>query len=96
MIADDCNHEIDVHEIVVNDKGDGIYGPVENGEVYRDASLTGKGEIGDLKADCISPEYVVKFRSGYDLKEKDCKDVLAICKEFELEFPREYLRLKPS
>jgi len=42
VLADDCNHEIDVHVIAFNDKGDGIYGPVENGEVYPSASLKGK------------------------------------------------------
>jgi lincosamide nucleotidyltransferase A/C/D/E len=94
VLADDRNHEIDVHVIVLNDKGDGIYGRVENGDVYPAASLTGKGKIGNLEVNCISPEYVVKFHNGYDLKEKDCKDVLAICKKFDLEIPIKYLQLK--
>jgi len=92
VLADDCNHEIDVHVIVPNDKGDGIYGPVENGEVNPAALLTGKGKMGNLEVNCIVLKYVVKFHSGYDLKEKDCKDVLAVCKEFDLEMPNEYLR----
>ncbi len=96
VVADDCNREIDVHVIVLNDKGDGIYGPVENGEVYPAAALTGKGRIGNLEVYCISPEYVVKFHSGYNLKEKDYKDILAICKEFDLKIPDEYLQLKQS
>lgn len=96
VLADVFNHEIDVHVIVLDDKGDGIYGPVENGEVYPAASLAGKGKIGNLEVNCISPEYVVKFHSGYDLKEKDCKDVLAVCKKFGLEIPNEYLQLKQA
>jgi lincosamide nucleotidyltransferase A/C/D/E len=96
VLSDDSNHEIDVHVILLNDKGDGIYGPIENGEIYPAASLTGKGKIGDLEVNCISPEYVVKFHSGYDLKEKDCKDVLAVCEKFDLEIPHEYLQLKQS
>jgi lincosamide nucleotidyltransferase A/C/D/E len=39
VLADDHNHEIDVHVIEFNEKGDGIYGPVENGELYQAASL---------------------------------------------------------
>jgi lincosamide nucleotidyltransferase A/C/D/E len=96
VLADDCSHEIDVHVIVLNENGDGMYGPVENGVVFPAASLTGKGKIGNLEVNCISPEYVVKFHSGYELKEKDCKDILAICKKFNLEIPSEYLRLKLS
>ncbi|MFI5185903.1 MAG: nucleotidyltransferase domain-containing protein [Chitinophagales bacterium] len=71
-------------------------GSVENKEAYPAASLTGKGKIGSLEVNCISPEYVLKFHSGYDLKEKDCKDVLAICKEFDLEILNEYLQFKQS
>jgi len=96
VLADEYNHEIDVHVIILNDKGDGIYGPVEKGEMYPAASLIGKGKIGNIKVNCISPEYVVKFHSGYDLKEKDCKDLLAVCKEFGLEIPNECLQLKQS
>ena len=96
VLADEYSNEIDVHVIILNDKGDGIYGPVENGEVYPAASLTGKGKLDNLEVRCISPEYVVKFHSGYDLKEKDLNDVLAICKEFDLEIPNEYLQFKES
>jgi lincosamide nucleotidyltransferase A/C/D/E len=94
VLADDCDHEIDVHVIVFNEKGDGIYGPVHSGEVYPASSLTGKGKIGNLEVNCISPEYVVKFRSGYDVKEKDYEDVLGVCKEVDFEIPNEYLQLK--
>jgi len=93
VLADNCNHEIDIHVIKLNDEGDGIYGPAENRELYPAASLTGKGKIGNLEVNCISPEYVVKFHRGYDLKEKDYKDVLAVCKKFDLEIPNEYLQL---
>jgi lincosamide nucleotidyltransferase A/C/D/E len=93
VLADEYDREIDVHVIVLNDKGDGIYGPVENGEIYPSASLTGKGKIGNLEVNCISPEYVVKFHSGYKLNEKDYKDVFAVCKEYDLEIPNEYLQL---
>jgi lincosamide nucleotidyltransferase A/C/D/E len=92
VLADDYCHEIDVHVIVLTDKGDGIYGPVQNGEIYPAASLTGKGKIGNCKVNCISAEYVVKFHSGYELKEKDYKDVLAVCKKFDLEIPNEFLQ----
>jgi lincosamide nucleotidyltransferase A/C/D/E len=91
VMANACNREIDVHVIVLNEKGDGIYGPVENGEVYPEASLSGKGKLGNMEVNCISAEYVVKFHTGYALKEKDHKDVLAICRKFNLEIAGEYL-----
>jgi Aminoglycoside-2''-adenylyltransferase len=40
-------------------------------EKYPAASLAGKGEIESHTVRCISPEWMVKFHSGYQLKEKD-------------------------
>ena len=91
VLADKNNHEIDVHVIALDEDGNGIYGPAENGETYPAASLTGKGRIGNLEVNCISPEYVLKFHSGYELKEKDYKDVLSVCEKFGLKIPNEYL-----
>jgi hypothetical protein len=45
---------------------------------------------------CISPEYVVKFHSGYVLAEQDFRDVSAICDMYGLPLPSEYARFKKS
>jgi lincosamide nucleotidyltransferase A/C/D/E len=90
VLSDAHNREIDIHVIVLNERGDGIYGPIDDGVFYPAASLTGKGTIGNIQVDCISPEYVVKFHSGYSLQEKDFKDVTAICRKFNLEIPPEF------
>jgi lincosamide nucleotidyltransferase A/C/D/E len=87
-------HEIDVHVIVLDAQGDGIYGPNENGEMYPAASLTGTGTIAGEIVNCISPEWAVKFHSGYELKETDRKDVAALCERFGIDVPREYLESK--
>lgn len=65
VLADDCGREIDVHVVVLTDDGDGIYGPVENGEMYPAASLTANGKIGNIEVNCISPAYVVKSNRCY-------------------------------
>jgi lincosamide nucleotidyltransferase A/C/D/E len=71
VLSDNHQHEIDVHVILFNDKGDGIYGPPQQGGLYPAASLTGKGKIAGQEVHCISPEYAVSFHSGYAMKEKD-------------------------
>lgn len=92
VLGDAEGHEIDVHVIVLDDKGNGIYGPAENGQMYPAGSLTGAGRINDHPVRCISPEWMVKFHSGYELKDKDLKDISAICKKFGIELPDEYKR----
>jgi len=37
---------------------------------------------------------MVKFHSAYELKEKDFKDVSALCKKFGIEIPEDYNRFK--
>ena len=94
VLGDENGREIDVHAIVLDDKGNGIYGPSEKGEMYPAASLTGTGKIQGKKVRCISPEWMVKFHSGYQLKEKDFRDVSALCSKFGIELPAEYERFK--
>jgi lincosamide nucleotidyltransferase A/C/D/E len=92
VLGDMNGHEIDVHVIVLDEKGNGIYGPAENGEMYPAASLTGTGAIAGYPVKCISPEWMIKFHSGYELREKDFQDVAALCKKFVIELPREFLK----
>lgn len=94
VLGDEHGREIDVHVIVLNSQGDGIYGPPENGEKYPSSSLTGSGLIEGRTVRCISPEWMVKFHSGYELQEKDFQDVWALCQKFGIDLPPEYTRFK--
>jgi lincosamide nucleotidyltransferase A/C/D/E len=91
VLGDGNGHEIDVHVIVLDADGNGIYGPVENGEIYPADSLTGTGTIAGHHVRCISPEWVVRFHSGYELQPKDFDDVSALCEKFGIQLPEEYV-----
>lgn len=39
---------------------------------------------------CIAPEYVIKFHENFKPKEKDLKDVKALCNKFNLELPKNF------
>jgi lincosamide nucleotidyltransferase A/C/D/E len=94
VLGDENGREIDVHVIVLDGQGNGIYGSPEKGEKYPAASLTGTGNIGGQAVRRVSPEWMVKFHSGYDLKDKDFRDVSALCKKFGIELPAMYERFK--
>jgi lincosamide nucleotidyltransferase A/C/D/E len=94
VLGDENGREIDVHVIVLDNERNGLYGPPEKGEIYPAASLTGKGEIRGYTVRCISPEWMVKFHSGYQPKEKDFQDVSALCKKFGIDLPAAYEQFK--
>lgn len=90
VMGNDKDERIDFHVIVFDENGNGIYGPKEKGVWYSSESLTGMGMLIGQAVRCISPEYVVKFHTGYTRDEDDIKDVTAICKKFAIPLPQEY------
>ena len=84
-MGDNKGHEIDFHSYTFDEKGDNIFGvkyPLE--------SLAGAGKINGHPVKCISPEWMVKFHTGYKLDENDYRDVLALCEYFGIPLPSEY------
>jgi lincosamide nucleotidyltransferase A/C/D/E len=87
VLGDDQGREIDVHAVVFDNKGNGLYGPVEKGVMYPAGSLHGTGLICGETVRCIAPEWMIRFHSGYVLQEKDIRDVTALCEKFGIDNP---------
>jgi len=85
VLGDDLGHQIDVHSYTFDSAGNHVYG-VE----YPAESLTGTGSVNGYPVRCISPEWMVKFHTGYELDENDYHDVRALCQRFGIEMPSEY------
>ena len=94
VLGDNVGHEIDIHVITYDERGNGIYGPPEKGVFYPASSLTGTGSINGQSVRCISAEDIIKFHSGYKLKEKDYHDVKALCDKFGIPLPEEYMKFE--
>ena len=85
VLADAFGHMVDVHSYLFDADGKHIYGcpyPLE--------SLTGVGTIAGEEVCCISPEWTLKFHTGYEPDGDDYRDVAALCERFGLELPAEY------
>ncbi len=85
VLADNKGHQVDVHSYTFDANGNNIYGVA-----YPFESLTGTGIIDGYRVNCISPEWMVKFHSGYELDENDYHDVKALCDRFGIPLPHEY------
>jgi lincosamide nucleotidyltransferase A/C/D/E len=88
-LSDDRGRQVDVHSFVLGPDGN-----VEKGIMYPTGSLTGTGTISGHAVRCVSPEWMVKFHSGYELTAKDFTDVSALCEKFGIELPQEYVQFK--
>lgn len=87
VMGDDQGHEVDFHSYTYGTQGKLLFG-IE----YPLDSLTGTGSIQGYPVKCISPQWMVKFHSGYELDENDYCDVAALCKHFSIALPAEYER----
>ena len=85
VLGDNQGHHIDLHTYTFDAAGNHIYGipyPLE--------SLTGNGSVSGHPVKCISPEWMVKFHTGYQFDEDDYRDVKALCQHFNIKMPLEY------
>jgi lincosamide nucleotidyltransferase A/C/D/E len=87
VLGDAHGREVDVHSYTFDADGRHVFGCE-----YPADSLTGHGSISGYPVKCISPEWLVKFHTGYPLDETDYRDVLALCRRFGLALPAEYDR----
>jgi lincosamide nucleotidyltransferase A/C/D/E len=87
VLGDDGGRQVDVHVVVLD-----AAGKVVDGLAYPTESLTGTGTIVGHAVRCIEPQHLVKFHSGYPIRDKDRHDVAALCERFRIDLPREYRR----
>lgn len=96
VLGDAGGHEVDFHVVVLDATGRGTYGPPELGDAYTAGALAGAGTIAGRPVSCVTPEWLVRSHTGYELAAKDVADVTALCQRFGIPLPDEYVRLQTS
>jgi lincosamide nucleotidyltransferase A/C/D/E len=89
VLADGAGLEVDVHAVVFDDAGNGIY-RMENGEdwVFPADGFTGRGVVAGTPVRCLSPEaQVLCHAHGYVPTEKDFRDMELLQARFGVELP---------
>ena len=89
VLADGAGREIDVHAIVLDGAGNGVYRMQDGSDwVYPAAGFGGRGRIQDVGVRCLSPEVQVLCHAhGYAPAEKDVRDMEPLEARFGLEIP---------
>jgi lincosamide nucleotidyltransferase A/C/D/E len=74
-----------IHTYTYDDQGNLLYGLP-----YPRDSLDGQGTLLGYPVRCITPEWLVKFHTGYPLDENDEHDVRLLCQRFAIQLAGEY------
>ena len=85
VMGDEQGHLVDFHTFSYDNQGN-----LNFGLPYPLDSLTGNGMIAGYPVRCISPEWLVRFHTGYLVDENDYQDVKAVCEKFEIVIPEDY------
>jgi lincosamide nucleotidyltransferase A/C/D/E len=85
VLGDNNGRLIDIHSCTFDSVGNHI-----SGVEYPHDSMNGAGSINGIPVKCITPDWLVKFHTGYELDENDYHDVKLLCKKFGIEIPEEY------
>jgi lincosamide nucleotidyltransferase A/C/D/E len=89
VLSDRSGLEVDVHAIVFDRDGNGVY-RMENGSdwIFPAAGFSGRGVIGEIGVRCLSAEIQVQCHAqGYVPTEKDFRDMELLQARFGVELP---------
>jgi len=90
VCVDRIGRQVDVHPVRFDADGGGVYQMDEGGEwVYPAQGFTGRGSIASRPVRCLSPEVQVLVHAGYELGDKDFRELHLLRERFGVEPPEE-------
>jgi lincosamide nucleotidyltransferase A/C/D/E len=91
MVVDPQGRQVDVHPVTFDEQGNGLY-KMAGGKTwtYPADGLSGMGSIGGKEVRCLTPELQIRAHAGYELSEKDHREIRALHERFGVEPPRGY------
>jgi lincosamide nucleotidyltransferase A/C/D/E len=92
VMVDPAGRQVDVHPVTFDADGGGVY-RMRNGDtwVYPAKGFAGRGSVAGRPVGCLSPEVQVLVHAGYDLTEKDYRELYLLRERFGVALP-EHLR----
>jgi len=95
VLANASGLEVDVHAVVFDDDGNGVY-RMESGEdwIYPAEGFSGRGDVEGWSVNCRSPmTQVLCHAHGYMPTEKDFRDMELLQDRFGVELPQQLKRI---
>jgi lincosamide nucleotidyltransferase A/C/D/E len=97
VLQDSEGREIDAHAMRLDDRGNGVPAWEEaEGFIFKRQDLAGKGMIAGFAVQCLTPEMQVFCHRGYELPDKQVRDLEQLHEKFGVEYPDEYSCLRST
>ena len=92
VAVDADGRQIDVHPVVFDDaRGGGVYQTDDGDEwVYPSAGFIGHGSVAGYRLRCLSADAQVLVHDGYELTDKDYRELYLLHERFGVELPTKY------
>jgi lincosamide nucleotidyltransferase A/C/D/E len=91
-LVDSDGRQVDVHPVVMDEaRGGGVYLMDDGREwVYPAPGFGGRGKVAGRDVRCLSAEVQVLVHDGYELTEKDFRELYLLHERFGVDLPPEY------
>jgi len=89
VLVDPAGRQVDVHPVVFDDvRGGGVYQMKGGREwIYPEAGFAGRGSVAGRLVRCLTPEVQVLVHDGYELEDKDFRELRLLHERFGVELP---------
>jgi lincosamide nucleotidyltransferase A/C/D/E len=92
VLVDRRGRQVDVHPVTFDAEGGGVYLMRDGGHwIYPAEDFTGTGSVAARTVRCLTPEVQVLVHVGYELAEKDFRELYLLRKRFGVELPEHLL-----
>jgi lincosamide nucleotidyltransferase A/C/D/E len=96
VLHDSQGRELDVHALRLDDRGNGLPAWEAEGLVFERQDLAGEGMIAGFAVRCLAPEMQMLCHAGYELPDKQIRDLELLQERFGVEYSGEHTRLQRS
>jgi len=92
VMVDARGRQVDGHPVTFDAEGGGVYQMDDGNEwVYPSEGFKGRGSVDERPVRCLSPEVQVLVHAGYELTQKDYRELYLLRERFGVEPPNAVL-----
>lgn len=88
VLVDGLGRQVDVHPVTFDTEGGGVY-RMEGGRdwTYPAQGFSGQGSVNGRPVRCLTPDVQVLVHAGYELTEKDYRELFLLHERFGVDLP---------